>query len=168
MRDVNYFGGKFKVKVSSRTPKQPRYNITLESVPLVNSRNNPVTWTDITATHNCGIRENDFSYRYVSSENFCPHIIASYIKIANETKGKSLVPLEFIPFPLPTEQTVELYNKMTNQMMVEYEYDKKKKKRPLNMAEKEILLWDLVKQEGYDNTFYATKKLTEYEWQEAA
>ena len=38
------------------------------------------------------------------------------------------------------------------------------KKRPLNEAEKEILLWGLVKKHGNNATFYATNKLQDYAW----
>ena len=168
--DAAYFGGKFKVKVSSRTPKQPRYELTLESVPIVASRQNPVVWTDITSAHYCGITGNDFSYRYVSSEDFCAHVIAAYLEIAREKRldRGNLVPLEFVPFALPSEMAVGFYNRLTNSMMVEQAVDGKKRKRPLNKAEKEILLWDLVKIMGHDTTFYATKKFKEYDWANAA
>ncbi|MEM4337054.1 MAG: hypothetical protein QXG86_03550 [Candidatus Woesearchaeota archaeon] len=164
--DVGYFGGKFKVKVSSRTPKHPRYEITLENVPVKKSRINPVIWTDITATHSCKILINDFSYRYVSSEDFCAHIIAAYIKLAKSLfyEEKNIVPLEFTPFALPSKITTSFYNKMQNQVMVEYSILGKKRRRPINKAEKEILLWELVKILGHDSTFYAKEKLTDYKW----
>ena len=170
LNDAAYMGGKFKVKVNSRTPKQPRYDLTIESVPVVRSVYNPVIWTDLTATHACGITENDFSYRYISSEDFCPHVIAAYLKVAKDAKENGeLTPVKFMPFPLPSELTVDFYNKLANQVMVREKIgENRRRKRPLNKAEKEILLWDLVKIMGPEATLQAKKKLANYEWQKAA
>ena len=49
--------------------------------------------------------------------------------------------------------------------MVEDEFQGKKRKRPLNKAEREILLWDFVRIMGPEATFGPKKKkLTEYKW----
>ena len=164
--NAGYFGGKFKVSVPSRGAKSERYEMTLESVPITQSKFNPVIWTDITANHYCGITGNDFSYKYVSSEDFCAHVIAAYIEMARQNRydKKNIVPLEFMPFPMPSEETVKFYNKLLNNVMVQTFEDGKRRKRALNKAEKEILLWDLVKIEGHDKILYAEKKLQEYKW----
>jgi len=166
VRNVGYYGGKFKITVPSRTPKHERYEITLESVPIMKSKFNPVIWTDITANHYCGITGNDFSYRYVSSEDFCAHVIAAYIELAKQNRydRNNSIPLEFIPFPLVTEELVKNRNKIIWQVVVEYKADGKKKLRPANKADREILLWQIVNILGHDNTLYATKKFVDYEW----
>lgn len=165
--NLGFYGGKFKASVPSRDAKEQRYDMTLESVPVMQSKFNPIIWTDITANHYCEITGNDFSYRYVSSEDFCAHVIAAYIEMARQNRydKKNIVPLEFMPFPMPSEEAVNFYNRLANNVMVQVE-DGKRKKRPLNKAEKEILLWDLVKIRGHDRTFYAKKKLQEYNWAE--
>ncbi len=177
IQDVGFYGGKFKFRVPSRTPKNRRHELTAESVPIKRSRYNPVIWTDLTFTHYCGIVGNDFSFRYVKSEDFCAHGIAALEFLAKEeyTRGeylakKNRVPFDFMPFPLPTEEMVHYHNKLMSQVMVSYkDPEGKQRKRPLNKAEREILLWDFVRVNGYEPTFGPKdKKITEYAWEKAA
>src|SRR3989338_1383532 len=163
--DVGFYGGKFKLWIPSRTPKHTRYEITAESVPLKNSKFNPVIWTDLAFTHYCGITGNDFSYRYVKSEDFCAHEVAALEKLAQKQFmiSRNRVLYDFIPFPIPTEETVRYYNKLAAQIMVQYvDLNGKKRKRPLNKAEREILLWDFVRIRGYENSFGAKGKVVGY------
>jgi len=165
--NVDFYGGKFKLWVPSRTPKHGRYEMTAESVPVRKSKFNPVIWTDLTATHYCGVTGNDFSYRYVKSEDFCAHTVAALEHLAKTrfVISNDRVPYDFIPFPMPTQETVEYYNKLVNNVMVEDEFNGKKRKRPLNKAEREILLWDFVKITGYDAAFgHKSRKFREYKW----
>lgn len=165
--NVSFYGGKFKLRVPSRTPKQSKHELTMESVPVRKSKFNPVIWTDIGTTHYCGVTGNDFSYRYVSAKDFCAHEIAGAIKLAkdNTLLTRDRVPYEFLPFPTPTEATIGYYNKLVNNVMVEEEIGGNKRKRPLNNAEREILLWDFVRMNGYESTFgQKSKKFTEYKW----
>jgi len=165
---IEFYGGKFKLWVPSRTQKQGRYEITAESVPINKSaQNNPVIWTDLTFTHSCGITGNDFSFRYVRSEDFCAHEVAGIEKLAqrNFMVAGDRVPYSFVPFPIPTKETVQYYNKLLSQAVVEYESEDKKKMRPLNKAEREILLWDFVRIMGYDASFGKKgKKILDYGW----
>ena len=169
--EAEFYGGKFKLWIPSRTEKHGRHELTAESVPLKKSKFNPVIWTDLTFTHYCGITGNDFSYRYVKSEDFCAHEVAALEKLAQKQfmELRNRVPYEFIPFPIPTEETVRYYNKLTGQIMVQYAVDGKKRKRPLNKAEREILLWDFVRINGYEASFgVKNRKIVDYEWQSAA
>ncbi len=171
--NVGFYGGKFKFWVPSRTPKQERYKLTAESVPIVKSRYNPVIWTDIGFTHHCEIVGNDFSYRYVKSEDFCAHEVAALEFLAkdayrrNEYVAKgNRVPFDFLPFPVPTEEMAQYHEKLMTRIAVQYkDQNGKQKKRPLNKAEREILLWDFVRLRGYGPTFGPKdKKVQEYNW----
>ena len=171
--DVGFYGGKFKFSVPSRTPKHPRHEMTAESVPITKTKQNPVIWTDLNFTHYCGIVGNDFSYRYVKAEDFCAHEVAALEFLAKEEFRKegyvakrNRVPYDFLPFPVPTEETASYHNKLINQVMVQdKDASGKKRKRPLNKAEREILLWDFVRINGYGPSFGPKdKKIKEYNW----
>lgn len=171
--DVGFYGGKFKFSVPSRTAKNPRHEMTAESVPIQQSRYNPVIWTDIGFTHYCGVVGNDFSYRYVKAEDFCAHEVAALEFLAKDEYKKTgyvakanRIPFDFLPFPLPTEETVKFYDKLINQVMVQdVDGNGRNRKRSLNKAEREILLWDFVKINGYGPTFGPKdKKIVEYDW----
>ena len=171
--NVGFYGGKFKFGVPSRTPKQERYRITAESVPIVQSKYNPVIWTDIGFTHHCEIVGNDFSYRYVKSEDFCAHEVAALEFLAKDefrrngyvSKGNR-IPFDFLPFPVPTEEMAQYHDKLMTQVAVQCrDAGGKQRKRPLNKAEREILLWDFVMIRGYGPTFGPKdKKIVEYGW----
>jgi len=170
--DVGFYGGKFKFWVPSRTAKHQRYEITAESVPIKHSRFNHVIWTDICFTHYCGVVGNDFSFRYVKSEDFCAHEVAALEFLAKEEFRKegyvsrgNRIPFDFLPFPIPTEETADYHKKLMCKVIVEHKEGKKTRKRLLNKAEREILLWDFVRIRGYEAAFGRKgKKITEYRW----
>jgi len=162
-------GGKYLIEVPSMT-KQMKYLVNLEYIPITRKRNKYSIIFDLSTRHGCeAYVANTFSYRYATSEvGFCPHIIAAYHKFAKEEwDNGNKTPMQMNPFAIPTKQTVDFYNKLERQVMIkEYYYDKNRKmrskRRPLNKAEKEILLWKYVAAHGPKKTFYATEKLTKY------
>ena len=72
-------------------------------------------------------------------------------------------------FAIPTQETVNYYLKLENNLLIYDENlkNKNKLKKP-NRAEKEISLWALVKYLGHDKTFYSKKSrdgnVADYKW----
>ena len=65
-------------------------------------------------------------------------------------------------FAIPTQETVDYYVKLTDNCLIKTSEDKNPRK--LNSAEKEIMLWGLVKKLKHDDTFFAKDKVKEYNW----
>ncbi|MBW3011551.1 hypothetical protein KY311_00020 [Candidatus Woesearchaeota archaeon] len=164
-------GGKYLVEVPSMT-EDKKYLVDLENVPFTRKRNKYSIIFDLSTRHGCeAFIANAFHYRYSGSElAFCPHVIAAYHKLAKEEWEKgNKTPMEVNPFAIPTKDTVDFYNKLTSQVMVKESYKddegkERTKKRPLNKAEKEILLWKRVAKKGAMATFFSTSKIDTYEW----
>ena len=80
-----------------------------------------------------------------------------------------MIPVQMCQFAIPTQQTVDYYLKLGNNILI---YDNnlknKNKLRKPNRAEKEIGLWALVKSLGHDKTFYSKKSrdgdVADYRW----
>ena len=64
-------------------------------------------------------------------------------------------------FAIPSKETVDYYNKLCKNCLIQEDGEKA---RTLNHAEKEILLWGLVKKFGHDNTFFAKDKVRDYKF----
>ena len=170
---VDREGAEIIVSVPSRVKKASRYQLKFSSVPVKDTRNKwPIAY-QVSTDHICPHKRFNIRYRFeddVDSSrifNFCSHEIAAYMKIADHYKNekKTMVPLQMSQFAIPTQGTSDFYTKMDNFCLKEDLNNKGKKKlRLLDRAEKEILLWELVKQNGHDDTFYATEKLRNYDW----
>jgi len=163
-------GGKYLIEVPSMT-KEMKYLVNLEYVPLTRLRNKYSIIFDLSTRHGCeAFIANTFDYRYATSSiGFCPHIIAAYHKFAKEEwDSGNKTPMEVNPFAIPSKSTVDFYNKLENQVMVQESYEKDgkqlTKKRPLNKAEKEILLWKIVAKKGAMKTFFTRDSLKTYSW----
>jgi len=160
-------GGTFTFKVPSRSSDNI-YSLRLQSVPLVGSKDQYAVWNDLDSEHGCDLKVNEFSFRRASKEDvFCPHEIAAYLTLAKDeyqNSGKVML----MPFALPTERTVNVWNKLRDNVMIEEKKiikDKERNvKRPLNKAELEILLWEFVGKYKNDATFFSRRKLKDYEW----
>jgi len=112
------------------------------------------------------------SKRYAGRElYFGKHAIAAYIELARtEHAAGNPVPMQMCPFALPTQKTVDFYNRLESRVMVQEKYTDSKGKertrtRPLSKAEKEIMLWQFVAKHGPKETFFAADKLQGYKWQ---
>lgn len=160
-RGVREQGGVFTFEVPSRTTDS-KYTVRLHSVPLPANKNEYAIWFDIAAVHSCEDLINRFSFRYGSKEeNFCGHIIAAYLHLSKRMhREKGRVMLQ--PFALPTELAVDLYKKSQNRVVIKD--NRSKRRRPLNNAGIEILLWELVAKKQNKATFFARRKIQDYKW----
>lgn len=163
-------GAEIKVKVSSRTKKQPKYEFKFSSVPVIDSREKWTIAYNILTDHNCGSKRFNIRYTFLTDKessrvfNFCSHEIAAYLAIVDyyKNKEKNIIPLQMSQFAIPTQEAVDFYVKLCNNCLIKA--PKSKLPRKLNRAEKEILLWGLVYKLGHDRTFYATEKVRDYKW----
>ena len=155
----------------SRTKKQPRHGIKFISVPVEGTDRKVGIAHSISTDHTCGRKR--FAIRYKDHDEkesshvftFCAHEIAAHLVILDfymHTK-KNMTPLEMNQFAIPTQETVDYYLNLMNRCLIQTSFDVDPRK--LSKAEMEILLWDLVQQEGHDSTFFATKDPKEYRWQ---
>jgi hypothetical protein len=163
----NDHGGTFTFKIPSRS-SDSKYSLRLQNVPLVRTVNQYAVWTDLDSEHGCDLKVNDFSFRRATKEDvFCAHEIAAYLTLVKEEyhhSGRVMLS----PFFVPTESTVNFWNHLRNNTMVQEskQYGQKIRnvKRPLNRAEIEILLWDYVASHMKDATTFTRRKLKDYEW----
>ncbi len=157
-------GGKFLTSVPSRHPKSMRYHIRFANVPVVDNPRKNILWTAITTADcgcNCNYKRSFISYRHEQERLLCSHEIAAYIAIASKLKAEgNMVPSYAIPFPLFSEQVVLFWNKLLRQVIVA-DGDK----RPLNKAERALLVGDYIKHIGVDNSLNSGgKKLIDFAW----
>ena len=163
-----YLGADVVMEVpSERVTLQP-YDITLRFKAVSNVKDKYAIQYDFDADHTCKFRSTRITKRFTARESFLDfHIIAAdlaFINYEHQTK-KNLVPLETCAFAIPTQKTLDFYNKIVNNTLVMYRDDNGNLvKRATNQAEREILLWHFVKKYKHDATFYATKKLKNYKW----
>ena len=170
-------GAFYVVEVPSRSRTTP-YLFRLQSVPLPNSEQRHVVWTDEHAYgHGCEENLYYFSYRRRTGEQvFCPHVVAAHMAVAKQEKKRGFMDM---PFPLPTPFLVEkVYNILRGRTMVLEEVTEKEKtrkiKRPLNKGEVELVLWKAIAHYGHDRTCYVNTdhrrgpvdpRMQEYRWQ---
>jgi hypothetical protein len=168
-RRVEKEGTEIIVKVPSREKKSSRYEFKVSSVPVIDTRNKWGVAYRLLTDHDCQSKK--FNIRY-SQEwdkessrlfNFCAHEIAAYLAIIDYywTEKKNVIPLQMSQFAIPNQETVDYYNKLTKNCLIQEDGEKA---RRLNQAEKEMLLWGLVKKLGHDNTFFANDKVRDYKF----
>ena len=160
-RGVDIQGGVFTFDVPSRT-RDFRYGLRLHSVPLPGNPNEYAQWFDLAAVHACEDMVNRFSFRYGSKEeNFCGHVMAAYLHLSKRVQRETRR-IILQPFALPTELTVEIFKKLQNQVVIKD--NRSKKRRPLNNAEIEIMLWELIARKKNKATFFARRRIQDYKW----
>ena len=72
-----------------------------------------------------------------------------------------MIPSQSVPFPIFSEEAVEFWNKMRNHVVA----NKGKKRRPLNAAERSLLLGEYIKSHGVKEALYhGKKKAVEFDW----
>lgn len=173
-------GGRFVFQVPSRTPKHSRWDVGLESVAVEDNDWKYVIAQNIDSDHTCPEKRfnRELRFKYLPNRGrdraekskviqFCPHDVAPYLELADTlwNQDKNIVPLAANPFALPTQETVDFYKKLLNNVLIEY----KTKAgvlatRHLNQAEQEAFLWGYVAINGHDKTFFATQDLKQYDW----
>ncbi|MEK6835286.1 MAG: hypothetical protein AABX61_03425 [Nanoarchaeota archaeon] len=160
-------GADILMEIPSEQMNKEPYDINLRSVPVKNEKDKYAIIFDFDADHVCKFRVSRSSGLYKGREPLLDfHIIAAYLEFAHHEliENKNMIPLEQCPFAIPTQKTVDFYNKLNKNLAIQYNYNGKKVRRALNRAEKEILLWRFVEKYHHDTTFYATQKLQNYKW----
>lgn len=173
-RRVVLDGTEVVLMVPSRIKGQERYEFKFVSVPVVDKSDKWGIAYNIRTTHTC--KSKLFNIRYTWEDDressrlvdFCAHEIAGYLAIIDHYLNNKLniIPLQMSQFPIPTQETVDFYERLTHNVLIQTDDDKKPRK--LNIAEKEILLWGFVHVHGHDSTFYAREKVKEYTWRKSA
>ncbi|HLC66503.1 MAG TPA: hypothetical protein VJK52_02580 [Candidatus Nanoarchaeia archaeon] len=179
-RRVARDGAEIVCEVPSRTEWIPPYEFKFMSVPVDDT---PQKWSlagRISTNHSCKSKSLN-RIRYTQEHtaessrefNFCAHEVAAYAAIIDyywNERNNNLVPLQMSPFVLPSRLMAEFYMVLDHQVLIRP--TRGSKPRRLNWAEKEILLWELVRTEGHDRTAMAKKgrdgDVRDYPWQQAA
>ncbi len=170
-------GAEVVAKVPSRTKKEKKIQFKLTSVPFKDSLEKYVVSLNIGSDHSCQSKRFNIRYKYNEDKessgvvNICAHEIASYLELIQQewNKKKNMIPVQMCQFAVPTQETVNYYSKLENNVLIYDEKLKNKNKlRKPNRAEKEISLWALVKFLGHDRTFYSRKSrdgdVSDYKW----
>ncbi len=175
-------GAKAVLRVPSRRQDHPDHEFRMYSVPIDDNPNKYKIILNIgTEGHSCEKKTHRIQYKNHSGKespehlNLCPHEIAGYWSIMNVVKKMSLIPWEMNPFAWPTEVTMRFYDNLLHRTLIKP--SPHGHVRTLNDAEKEILLWGLVKIVGHKATFGLLdrevsggkmKKLQDYQWTSGA
>lgn len=175
---VRIDGAEVIAEVPSRTKKEKRIMFKLTSVPFIDSREKYVISLNIGSDHSCASKRFNIRYRYSDDKessgvvNICAHEIAAYLQLIQQEiqENKNLIPLQMSQFAIPTQETVNYYLRLGDNLLVNDEsLESKDQLRKPNRAEKEIALWALVEGWGHDRTFYAEKSrdgnVQDYKWQ---
>ena len=173
---VRIEGAEVIVSVPSRTEGERRQTFKLISIPVVDSPEKYTVSLNFGSDHSCGSKRFNIRYKYTDDKessgivNVCAHEIAGYLQLIEHYKDQyNIVPLQMSQFAIPSQETVHLYQKLENNVLVK-DTDIKSNLglRHPNMAEKEIILWELVKEIGHDRTFYSRASrdgnVAEYDW----
>ncbi len=170
-------GVEILVHVPSRTEEKEKYEILLSSVPIIDCREKYALSLKFDSDHVCKSKRFKIRYRYEDEKikskvvNICAHEIAGYLEVIdffwNEKKND--IPLQMSQFAIPTQDTVDFYLTLERNVLI---YDSslktKDKLRKPNRADKEIELWNRVRELKHDRTFFARKNrdgnVRDYNW----
>jgi len=170
-------GAEIVCRVPSREKGKGKIELKLVSVPVIDSPEKYAIALNIGSDHSCPSKRFNIRYRYTDDKeasgivNICAHEIVGYLGIIDYcwNEEKNIVPLQMCQFAIPSQETVNYYLKLENNVLVKDKTLKSKDKlRKMNRAEKEIALWNLVKNFGHDKTFYSKKSrdgdVADYKW----
>lgn len=163
---VSKDGATIAVTVPSRTKKQPRYKFNMQSIVIdSNDPNSYAIANGFYTTIDIPVKRWSFRYNFYDDKEdssvvniFAPEISPFYKFMMQElhdeyNPNKSVA--EMSPFGIPTNLTVEYYKRLLSKVVI---YDprlkSKNKLRKLNKAEQEVMLWALVKETDYNQTFF--------------
>ena len=184
--DIGEQGAIFIVEVPSRTAEQARYQVTLHHIPILqdNRFHRFFLWRELTGTgHGGAFRKKGEKYARGCTKTYdpitfrtkskvdvyCPHEVAAYIYVSQKKREEDGVVIRQ-PFPLVTQQAIDFYLKLQNNVLIREERKGRitgkvsQRNRVLNETEVEILLWEEVKKYGYDPLFYSRTRLQERKW----
>jgi len=173
---VKIDGAEVICEVPSTTEGKDSYPFKLTAVPVVDCNEKNAVSLNLGSDHSCGAKRFNIRYRYSDDKessgivNICSHEIAAYLQlIQNYMDRKNLIPLQMCQIAIPSQETVDFYLKLENNLLIRDQgLETKDKLRHPNRAEKEIALWDFVKVLGHDRTFYSKKSrdgtVSDYNW----
>ncbi len=174
---VRIDGAEVVCNVPSRTKGEPRSKLKLMSVPIVDSPEKHKISLNLGSDHSCGSKRFNIRYTYTDDKegsgivNLCAHEIAANLEVIQHyMDSKNLTPLQMSQIAIPTQEMVDYYLKWENNVLIRDSNLKSKDKLRLpNRAEKEIALWEMVRELGHDRTFYSRASrdgsVAEYNWQ---
>lgn len=161
-KDIADLGADFVVSVPSEEMKEDRHTVRFSNVPLYDNYQKKRLWTDIGAVCDCDFSRWWITSRYHKEKLFCQHAVAAYFAVASECakKGK-LTPSQSVPFPIFSEEAAEFWNKMRKNVVA----NKGVQRKPLNSAERSLLLGEYIKSHGVREALYhGGKKAAEFSW----
>jgi len=173
---VRIDGAEIVTRVPSRREKESKTTLKLISVPVVDSPEKHAISLNLGSDHSCPSKRFNIRYRYTDDKessgiiNVCAHEIAAYLGVIEHYWGKkNMIPIQMCQYAIPSQEAVNYYLRLGNNVLVKDESLKSKDKlRKMNRAEKEIALWALVKELGHDRTFYSKKSrdgdVADYNW----
>ncbi len=171
-------GAEVVATVPSRTRGQPRTQLKLTSVPIIDSPEKYSITLNIGSDHSCGSKRFNIRYRYSDDKessgivNLCAHEIAAYLGLVDQQWAEhNIVPLQMCQFAVPSQEAVDYYLKWENNVLVKDEdLIARDKLRKPSRAEKEIGLWAQVEALGHDRTFYSRQSrdgdVRAYHWRQ--
>lgn len=175
---VRQDGAEIVVEVPSREEDQPRIQLKLVSIPVVDSPEKYIISLGFGSDHSCGSKRFNIRYRYSDDKegsgivNVCAHEIAGFLEVIEHyiNERKNLVPLQMSQIAIPSQATVDYYLKTLNNVVVKDPTLKKKPQlRKMDRAEKEIALWNFVLHHSHDRTFFSKGSrdgnLADYNWE---
>lgn len=168
-------GAKVFLEVPSTTYDSPSYKFSFDFIPSTNNNLKNKIWQQVSSNHFCeykyfkGLKYNFLSSREDSVTNdFCFHEVAGYFKIIDEFfKKGNKIPFEMNPFVIPRKSTVNFNLALENNVLIfdETSGEKNGLRKP-KIADKEILNWERVRKNKYDDLFFYMKnkdgKLKDY------
>lgn len=147
------------------------YTFGMLHVPLVRSTGEYSIWTNLdTEGHDCKLKiARKITFRDAPSQvTFCPHETAAYFHIVttNYPRDRKLM---VQPFPLFTQGMVDFWKTLKTRVLIDEPFEDSKgrtrrKRRKLNMAEREVLLHNKVALHGHDAMLFARRKIKDYDW----
>jgi len=171
-------GAEAVASVPSRTEGHDRHKFKLMAVPIVDIPEKYALAFNLGSDHACGAKRFNIRYRYLDDKessgvvNFCSHEVAVYLELVQREweQNKNIVPLQMCMFAIPSQRTVDFYLRLENNVLIKDKAEKGKEAlRKPNLAEKEIALWEFVRQYGHDAAFFPKSSrdgsLRKYRWQ---
>ncbi len=170
-------GAEVFARIPSRDKRQKTIDLKLTSVPIIDSPEKYAIALNIGSDHSCPSKRFNIRYKYIDDKessgvvNMCAHEIATYLALIQQewNENKNIIPLQMCQFAIPTQFTVDYYLKLNNNVLVDDpKISGKDKLRKPRRAEKEMLLWALVKEFGHDKTFFSRASrdgdIANYKW----
>ena len=170
-------GAEVVIRISSRTEKQKRQEFKLISVPVVDCPEKYAIALNLGSTHSCPSKQYKIRYTYERSKetsqvfNICAHEIAGYLKLIEQfyNDEKNMIPLQMCQFAIPTQETVNFYKRLNNNLLIrDNQLTSKDKLRKPRITDLEVGLWAWTKHKGHDKSFFPKSSrdgnVADYNW----